>query len=305
MKRFFLLVLSLLCACSPALAWDFSRHSVPLSEILSGGPPKDGIPELTDPKSLQASPAARLAPEDRVLGIFMNGEAKAYPVRILIWHEIVNDIVGSHPVVVTLCPLTGSGLAFHAKGTSGERILFGVSGRVYNSNLLLYDRATESLWSQLKMQAVTGKMTGTALKPVPLLDTTWRDWRKRHPNTMVLSLDTGHKRDYYRNPYGAYGIRSNILFPVSHTSKALHQKALVLGVVRNGQAKAYPFRLLALLPSPVRNRVGGETVLIHFDKRARSATAASANGEVIPSVQAYWFAWFAFHPDTKLYASKL
>ena len=304
MKRFLLIVFLLLCACSPALAWDFSQHSIPLSEILSGGPPKAGIPALTDPKFLPASWAMYLRADDRVLGLFLNGEAKAYPVKVLNWHESVNDVAGSSFVVVTYCPLTGTGLAFHAEDTSGERLLFGVSGKLYNSNVLLYDRVTESLWSQLKMQAVTGKMTGTALKPVPLLNTTWRDWRKLHRDTKVLSQDTGHRRNYDRDPYGAYESTSKLFFPVSNTSKALHAKALVLGVVHKGQGKAYPFRRLALVPSPVRDEVGGEAVLIHFDKRAQSARATSANEEVIQSVQAYWFAWFAFHPDTELFAPK-
>lgn len=209
------------------MSWDYSKHNIPIEEIYSGGPAKDGIPELTKPEFITAEQARYLHPEDRVLGIYLNGEAKAYPLRILNWHEIVNDIVGGKAIIITSCPLTGSGLAYDAL-FNNRRVIFGVSGNLYNSNVLLYDRDTESLWSQLKMEAVTGKMTGTKLKPSPLFNTTWKGWKNRFPNTKVLSLNTGYIRDYTKDPYQRYEKSDRIYFPVSHTDKELAPKEWVL-----------------------------------------------------------------------------
>ena len=285
---------------SVCAAWDFSKHSVPLEEILSGGPSKDGIPALTIPKFITGYEAKYLKPQDRVLGIFLNGEAHAFPIRILNWHEIVNDIVGSKPVVISYCPLTGSGIAYDAT-FNNKRVIFGVSGNLYNSNLLLYDRSTESLWSQLKMEAVTGKMTGTKLQLLPLLNTTWKDWQKRYPNTKVLSISTGYSRDYTRDPYQGYQKSDRLYFPVSHSNKKLFPKEQILGVIVNGKSKAYPFRILSKVASPLLDEVGGENIIIYFDKKEKSAWAESPEGKVIPSVQAYWFAWVAFYPDAEVF----
>jgi len=169
-----------------AAALDLSNPRIPLEEIRNGGPPKDGIPALTDPEVISASEVSYLAPSDRILGLVMNGEARAYPLKILNWHEIVNDTLGGEPVLVSYCPLCGSGMVFDAR-INGERLNFGVSGRLYNSDVLFYDRKSESLWSQLKMEAVTGQMAGTKLTLLPLEHTRWDSWRQRHPATTVLA----------------------------------------------------------------------------------------------------------------------
>lgn len=206
--------------------------------------------------------------------------------------------MGSQPVVITYCPLTGSGIAFDAK-IDNHRVKFGVSGRLYNSNILLYDRSTESLWSQLKMQAVTGEMTGTKLKPIPIFNTTWQGWKKRYPNTKVLSLDTGYKRDYSRDPYQGYQENSRIYFPISNVDRRLSKKEWVLGVIINRETKAYPFSVLAEISSPLADQLSGKKILIFFDKEQRHAWAESQEGRTIPSVQAYWFVWSAFIPKQK------
>ena len=169
--------------------FDFSEHSIPINEIHSGGPAKDGIPALYDPEFITANDAHYLKSSDRVLGLSINGESKAYPLRILNWHELVNDRVGGTDVLVSYCPLCGTGMAFDSN-INGERTLFGVSGKLYNSDVLFYDRKTESLWSQIKMEAVTGPLTGSRLKLLPLVHTTWEAWKKKHPDTKVLSKKT-------------------------------------------------------------------------------------------------------------------
>lgn len=293
--------LSIFILGKQALSWDYSKHSIPLEEIYSGGPPKDGIPALTEPEFITAEEAGYLNPEDRVLGIYLQGEAKAYPMRILNWHEIVNDTVGGKAVVVSYCPLTGSGVAFEAN-INEKRVLFGVSGNLYNSNVLLYDRDTESLWSQLKMEAVTGEMTGARLKQIPVISATWQDWKARFPSTRVLALDTGYSRNYSRDPYQDYARSEITYFPVTHKIRILHPKDLVLGVIIDGQTKTYPFNALQKVTSPLRDRFAGQDILVYYNQKQKSAWVESQTGEIIPAVQAYWFAWYAFYPETEVFS---
>jgi hypothetical protein len=187
-------------------------HSIPLEEISSGGPPRDGIPALMNPQFLSADKADFLSPQDRVLGIQGTHQAKAYPIAILNWHEIVNDTLDATPVVITYCPLCGTGMGFLRK--VGNHILtFGVSGLLYQSDVLMYDHQTESLWSQIAMRAVTGKSLGQHLEPIFLEHTTWSAWRNRHPDTLVLSRETMFSRDYGRDPYQNYALTAQLLFP--------------------------------------------------------------------------------------------
>ena len=282
---------------------DFSKHSIPLNEILDGGPPKDGIPALFDPKFVSAGEATYLEPTDRILGLEIDGEAKAYPIKILNWHELVNDYVGGKAALISYCPLCGTGMAYDAV-MDGKRFLFGVSGKLYNSNVLFYDKETESLWSQIKMEAVTGPMTGRKLELLPLEHTTWADWQLKHPQTTVLSQRTGYRRDYARDPYGDYEQNNRIFFPVAHEDSRLHRKAWVLGVMVNGQTKAYPFQSLAQAPQPLEDEAGGQKIWINYDSQNQSAVVKDGRGEIIPSVQAYWFAWAAFYPGTDLWQGK-
>jgi len=279
--------------------FDFSKHSIPLEEIHDGGPAKDGIPALYDPEFISASKVNYLKDRDRILGLELNGETRAYPIKILNWHELVNDQVGDEAVLISYCPLCGTGMAFNAK-VHGHRKLFGVSGKLYNSDVLFYDKQTESLWSQIKMQAVTGSFTGTTLQQIVLEHTTWRAWVEKHPDTKVLSIETGYFREYERSPYHTYENNNAIYFPVSHEDKRLQRKDWVLGVNINAQTKAYPFKVLEKTNTPFVDQVGGQEISIHYDSTNRSAWVEKGE-EMIPSTQAYWFAWIAFHPDTKLH----
>jgi len=291
-------VVALLCLAFSTS--DIENSLIPLNEIKSGGPPKDGIPALIDPKFLLLEEAPYLEDESRVLGVSMGGEAKAYPLAILNWHELVNDVVGGKDILVSYCPLCGTGMVFDAQ-VDGKRMLFGVSGKLYNSDVLMYDRETESLWSQIMMKAVTGPMTGEVLKLLAAEHTTWKDWRTRHPHTKVLSDDTGYRRDYGRNPYVDYAKTSRLFFPVSHEDGRLDRKAWVVGIVINREAKAYPFLRLEKTVHSVKDVVGGRAITVHYDSVNRSAVVKDSAGAVLPSVQAYWFAWAAFHPETALY----
>lgn len=280
--------------------FDLSKHSVPLDQIVSGGPGKDGIPAILKPVFIPSSEATFLTEEDRVLGISQEREAKAYPIKILNWHEIVNDLIGGRPVVVTYCPLCGTGIAF--SGHVGGRVhTFGVSGLLYQSDLLMYDHQTQSLWSQLSMEAIAGPMTGTRLTHLFLAHTTWGEWKAEHPTTLVLSLKTGHMRNYDRDPYLGYAQRADLMFHPNRVSPIFHPKEWVLGIDVKGVSKAYALADLRKVTGEVRDLVNGKAVRIHFNPRAQSAYVTDAEGKPLPSVMAFWFAWYAFHPDTEVF----
>jgi hypothetical protein len=281
------------CPC----AFDLSRHIVPPDEIMGGGPTKDGIPALTNPKFVRAREADFLADNEQVLGLAHGGEAKAYPLRIMNWHEIVDDKVGGEPLAVTYCPLTASPVVFDRR-IHGREVVFGVSGLLYQSNLLMYDRATESLWSQLGGQAVAGSMARTRLSSVPSELTTWGRWRALHPDTLVLSLDTGVARDYTRDPYEDYEASESVMFPVSHPDARLPTKEPVLGIARNKDSLAIV--LSALPQSPVTVEVGGNRLVVHYDS-ASNTTEVVVGLNAIPAVRTYWFAWASFHPETRVW----
>ena len=280
--------------------FDTSSHSIPLEDILSGGPPKDGIPALHEPQFIPASAASFLRPDDRVIGIAHDDEAKAYPIRILNWHEVVNDVLGSEPIVVTYCPLTASEVVYE-RSVDGEALSFGVSGRLYRSNVLMYDQQTNGLWSQLKEEAVTGERTGTRLPAIPSETTTWADWRARHSQTLVLSPDTGHRRNYARDPYRGYHTSPKVMFPLERIDGRLPLKERVLDLRVGDQVKAYPLRSLAQVDR-VHDQLGGKRIRIEYAAEPDRASAIDRDSnESLPGIVVYWFAWAAFHPDTAIW----
>ncbi len=280
--------------------FDLENSIIPLGEIKDGGPPKDGIPAIDHPKFMAGS-KSRLRNNSRILGVFHNDVAKAYPISILNYHEIVNDFFHEDPVVVTYCPLCGSGIAFDAK-IKGKAKTFGVSGLLYNSDVLLYDRQTESLWSQLMSKSISGPMVGEELSMLHTENTTWGKWYEKHPNTLVLSYDTGYNRDYDKNPYPNYESSTSVFFPLSDRNPLFHPKEYVLGIEINGKFKAYPFSELEKSKGGVVHETfQGQTLKIAYDAKHKSAEIFDGSGKSFPSVTNFWFAWYAFHPDTEVY----
>ncbi len=300
---FTLLIGSINATAATMNGFDLDGALVPAKEILSGGPPKDGIPAIDKPLFVKASAAKTLHDDDRVLAITRNGISKAYPIRIMNWHEIVNDRFGDESIAVTYCPLCGSGIAFKAD-VAGKSLKFGVSGLLYNSDVLLFDRQTQSLWSQILSKAVTGSMKGNTLTAVPITHTSWADWRRQQPDTLVLSEDTGFKRDYEDNPYAGYDKREEIIFPVKFRAKGYHPKEQVFGLKINDKAKAYPFVELAKGSGEVRDSIDGQNITVRFDKTHKSAQAFDAEGNQIAGVTLFWFAWYTFNPQTAIYRVK-
>lgn len=281
--------------------FDLSDTLIPAAEIHHGGPPRDGIPAIDHPRFLNAEAVDYLQDDDRVLGMVLDGQAKAYPIRILDYHEIVNDRFAGRGVVVTYCPLCGTGIAFEAR-VDQQHLNFGVSGLLYNSDVLLYDRQSESLWSQVMAQAVSGPAKGQRLTRLPLDHTTWGDWRSRNPETRVLSLDTGYSRNYSRRPYQGYEASPRLFFPVANSSDRYHPKEVVIGLEYRGLFKAYPFVELAKNPGQVvRDQVGGEEITVRYDIQHRRGNIYDRQGREIPSFTSFWFAWVAFHPETAVY----
>ena len=283
--------------------FDLSNALVAADEVLLGGPPRDGIPAIDHPRFVSVTDAGFLARDERVLGVVRNGEKKAYPISILNWHEIVNDRFGDKRVVITYCPLCGSGMAFLAQ-LSGTSLTFGVSGLLYNSDMLLFDRQTDSRWSQIAAQAISGPHKGRRLKAIPLAHTTWADWRQRYPDTRVLSQDTGYSRNYNRSPYSGYETSRALYFPVKFRARGYHPKERVLGLEIGDKYKAYPFSELAKGPGLVRDRMAGKDIEVHFDEKHQTAKAIDKTGNELATVIAYWFAWYGFHPETEVYKAK-
>ena len=222
---------------------DFSKSSIDFSELLSGGPGKDGIPAIDNPQFVSIAEADDfLAGREPVIAVELNGDARAYPIQILIWHEIANDTVGGVPVTVTFCPLCNSAIVFERE-FDGVVYDFGVSGLLRKSDLVMFDRQTESWWQQFTGEAIVGELTGTLLDIVPTSIVSWDDFKATHPDGQVLSRDTGFVRRYGVNPYAGYDtIGSSTIFRVNEFDDGrLDAKERVLTVEIDGDAVAFPF----------------------------------------------------------------
>ena len=209
---------------------------IPEKEVLKGAG-KDAIPALTNPELVHDGEVDYLNGNDLVIGLMVDGEPRAYPHRILDWHEIINDRIGSTYLAITYCPLTGSGIAWNQRQLTNAS--FGVSGLLYNSNLIPYDRSTNSYWSQMKLMCVFGERLGEIAAPLPIVETTWNSWRAMYPDTKVVSNNTGYERPYQHYPYGTYRSTDFLLFPVKPLDKRLPLKERVAGVIVDITAKVY------------------------------------------------------------------
>lgn len=268
---------------------NFEKRSVELNEIQSGGPPKDGIPAIDAPKFTTPSAADEwLDPNEPVVSVSIGGDARAYPLQILIWHEIVNDEVGTIPVSITFCPLCNSSIAFDRR--LGARVLdFGTTGRLRKSDMVMYDRQTESWWQQLIGEAIVGELTGEKLKTLPADIVSYQQFKTAFPNGQVLSRDTGHVRSYGSNPYRGYdSISGRPFLFYDEIDKRLPPMERVLNVNVAGVEKIYPFGAFAY--SPVINDEVNGSALVLFSKPGTHSALDSrfiAKGRLVPSVTAY------------------
>lgn len=213
---------------------------IPIAEVRDGGPGKDGIPALNDVKFINAQEENYLIDEDLVLGFADGDDVRAYPHPILDWHEIINDDTENYSLAIIYCPLTGTGIGWD-RIINEKKTTFGVSGLLYNTNIIPYDRLTDSNWSQLLLKSVNGEQKGKEPKTFNLLETTWKTWKEMYPSTKVVSTETGYNRAYWQYPYGDYKTSKNLIFPVSNKDDRLHEKERVLAVIVDEKAGVFRF----------------------------------------------------------------
>ncbi len=293
---------------------DFARHTVPLGEFQSGGPGKDGIPALDRPHFLRTAEASFLRPREPVIALTLAGRARAYPLQTLTWHEIVNDVVAGVPVAVTFCPLCNTAIAFDRR-VEGRTLSFGTTGNLRNSDLVMYDRQTESWWQQFGGDGVVGRYAGTRLRTLPARTVAWRSFRAQHPDGFVLSRNTGYSRPYGENPYAGYDdVSSPPFFPTRNAGdKRLPPKERVVFLERGGSAVAIPFSTLAK-KRQVEVTLAGHRFEVRWQGGVSSALDSGeiASGRDVGAAQVFeqgrpttfsepfWFAVAAFRPHVQI-----
>ncbi len=273
---------------------------IPVKEIMRGGPPRDGIPALDHPAHIAAA-QADWRDDELVVGVERAGVARAYPLALLVWHELVNDEIGGEAILVSYCPLCGTALVFDRR--HGGRVRrFGVSGLLYQSDLLMFDRESESLWSQITARAVTGPLAGQSLSILRSNMVPWGRWRQAHPETTVLSRKTGHQRDYGRSPYGDYATSERLYFPAP-LDRSRHPKTPTLGLrVQGGASRAYPGDEVARAGGRVAEAFAGRRVTVGYDPETKVFSYEVPPG--IDVIEGFWFAWMAFHPASSVFSAK-
>ncbi len=312
------IVAIVLLATGPALAqsrswvqeWprtDFSKHSVDFDEIRSGGPPKDGIPAIDRPVFVPVAKAQNLSPREPVIGIEIKGDARAYPLRVLTWHEIVNDEAGGVPIAATYCPLCNAAIVFNRR--VGNRILdFGTTGKLRKSDLVMYDRQTESWWQQFTGEAIVGELTGMVLDILPARLESWENFRDRHPDGQVLVPENPALRAYGANPYAGYDTRQMpFLFdgsvpegiPPLARVVAIGEQAWSLDLLRSKRTIDAGDFILAWEPGQASAL---DTRAIENGRDVGNVTVRTASGEGkdVAHHVTFAFVFHAFHPDGKI-----
>ncbi len=284
---------------------DFTGAKVKPEDLLQGCASQDCIQSIDKPKFESAADASWLQDTDTVFSINYKGIQRAYPQRILNWHEIVNDTLPSSgqaiPVAITFCPLCGSALAFE-RNVNGVITEFGVSGKLHNSDLVMYDRSEGNLWQQITGEALVGPAArrDETLKQIHISTTSWREWRKEHPNTQVLSKDTGYTRDYDAYPYGMYEQNDELYFGVKNLDKKLQIKTVVYGIEVGSNSKAYPAEVFEKEPI-IQDTLGNISVQLKKTPSGDIQVTNRRTDEAIIPIRIFWFAWAAFYPNTEIY----
>ena len=330
------------CSVDPGIPGNLqqpdSEWLVPKNQVFDGGPGKDGIPSIDNPKFTVATEVDYLHDFDLVLGIRVGNQIKAYPHPILDRHEIVNDDIGGLKAALTYCPLTGTGIGWN-RTIRGSETTFGVSGLLYNTNLMPYDRKTNSTWSQQSLLCVNGELAGMEPEKISLIETDFGTWLKAYPSSLVLNTNTGFGRDYTRYPYGGYRNNSQLLFPISNGDDRLSRKERVLGVFKGIDPVAFTFNANTDRMEVSDHEVNGhqivvaasatDNILVAFDNGEQKQYFAVPNalpiimkdefenqydllGRVVngPDVGSqlilptqfigYWFSWGTFYPGLEL-----
>ena len=288
-------------AAEPHNGFDLSNASVPKGKIMAGGPRRDAIRSVDEPEFADPEAARHwVAPDNTVIGLQVGDVSHAYPVHLLEYHQIVNDELAGVPVVVTYDPLTGVPLA-HERKVAGRTLVFGVSGLVYQSNFLLYDRETESLWLQWSGQAIAGPMVGKRLARLRVGQQPYTAWLQGHPDSLVLARPMLKQIDYRYSPYSAYWGSEKIPFAVDAVDPTYHPKEVVVGLRADGKSRVYLGSVMRGAGGRVVDDFAGHKVRIAYD--TETATFSWQIPEDIEVTEAYWFAWKTFQPDTEVWQS--
>jgi hypothetical protein len=293
---------------------DFSKTRIAWDEVLSGGPPKDGIPSIDRPKFQPVSESKDLTANDPVIGLEIEGDARAYPLRVLIWHEIVNDMVGGTPVAVTYCPLCNAAIVFDRRLSNGV-LDFGTTGKLRKSDLVMYDRQTESWWQQFTGEAIIGELAGRSLKLLPARLESFSDFKQRHPGGKVLVPNNEGARNYGRNPYVGYDSATSPFLYRGELPQGIEPMARV--VVARRETGAPTIVAMALIREKTPLRVGsfvflwkpGQSSAVDTEKISEGRDVGTVevyrergSGEraLIPYDVTFAFVAHAFHPDVQL-----
>lgn len=313
----------------------YDRWLIDLESVESGCDRVDCIRSIDAPKFISVDAVDFISDEDLVIGIKMGDDVRCYPHNILNWHEIVNDAIDGKQFAINYCPLTGSGMAWN-RNINGKISDFGVSGMLYNSNVIPYDRVTRSAWSQMKQQCVNGELISTYAESYQTIETTWATWKKLYPDSKVVSTETGMARDYMEYPYGDYRENKDITFEVAFENDTLHPKERLYGVINKGKAKCYRFNNFKGGVRIITDTVFEKNIIVVGSERDDFITAFEnpSNTKFFPATNklpglfrdgdnnvydafgycvdggkkgerltpmngfmAFWFGWYAFYPD--------
>ncbi len=292
---------------------DGTKYIIDPQKIRGGGPSKGsigktgisatGIPALAKKniKFVSVEEADEwIQDNELVLALIYKNVKRVYPLQILVWHEIANDVVAGDNLLITYCPLCGSGIAYKSiiELNGKEKVSrFGTSGKLYQSNMVMYDEDTDTYWQQIDGKAIVGELVGQELEEISIDTVTWRDWKKSHPDSEVLSQNTGINRNYGKDPYGSYYEDSYLIFPVENEDNRIHPKDFVFGVEIDGVYKAYRRDDINGI---VKDKVNGVSITLEKLKDGRVVITNTDGKEIVKEVD-FWFAWYAFHPETLLY----
>ena len=294
---------------------NYQVNRVTLTDQLDGAKikPEDLLPACAGPDCLRSLDQPRfetattadtwLQDDDRIIGLVFKGVSRAYPIKILNYHPVINDVINLNPILIAYSPLTGSS-AIYRPLVNEIQTQFGVSGLVRHSDLVLYDRLQGNLWQQISGQAILGPaaLANEALQPMPLSYTRWNIWKQAHPDTTVLSQSTGLSLDYSQSPYSDYEDNDELRLQTTYTNKTLPAKDLVYGLKLGSFYKAYPDSLIT--DTPTQDYIGNTSVTIQRQADGTVVVTNTKTNELLYPRPSYWFAWNAFYPESRIYQTR-
>jgi hypothetical protein len=275
---------------------------VPRAKIIAGGPEREAIQSIDAPRFVGPKQARWVRSDTPVIGVTLGEEARCYPVHLMEYHQVANDVLGGRPIAVTYDPLTDAAIAYH-RDVAGRRRVFGVSGLLYASGFLLFDRESDTLWSQFLGQALAGPDAGRKLGRIRVRVESMATWLERHPATTVLAPPEQKRLDYRHSPYSGYWTSKEMIFPVEAEDARFHPKELVLGLRAGSLSRAYLGSIVTRAGTRIVDDFAGQRIRLAYDGESGTYSFDVPGGVEVTT--AYWFAWKSFHPDTEIWGADL